>query len=101
MAMTIDDIKRLIASDESRTQELKNKSTYLESWGSGAKRIMDACREQGVEDPTWRWVGGFVIVTFKRPNKRGSSTAQAPTKQDPSSPQVRLKFAPSWEPVGN
>lgn len=45
------------------------KSTYLESWGSGAKRIMDACREQGVEEPTWRWDGGFVIVTFKRPGR--------------------------------
>ena len=21
--------------------------------------IMDACREQGVEDPTWRWVGAL------------------------------------------
>ncbi len=45
------------------------KSTYLESWGSGAKRIIDACREQGVEEPTWRWDGGFVIVTFKRPTR--------------------------------
>ncbi len=43
------------------------KSTYLENWGSGAKRIMDACREQNVEEPTWRWNGSFVIVTFKRP----------------------------------
>ena len=43
------------------------KSTYLENWGSGAKRIIDACHEQGVEEPTWRWDGGFVIVTFKRP----------------------------------
>ncbi len=30
---------------------------------------MDACREQGVEEPTWRWNGGFVIVTFKRPTR--------------------------------
>lgn len=30
---------------------------------------MDACHEQGVEEPTWRWDGGFVIVTFKRPTK--------------------------------
>lgn len=49
------------------------KSTYLESWGSGAKRIMDACREQGVEEPTWRWDGGFVIVTFKRPTRNIAS----------------------------
>lgn len=49
------------------------KLTYLESWGSGAKRIMDACREQGVEEPTWRWDGGFVIVTFKRPTRNVAS----------------------------
>lgn len=45
------------------------KSTLLENWGSGAKRIMDACREQGVDEPTWRWDGGFVYVTFKRPQR--------------------------------
>lgn len=42
------------------------KSTYLENWGSGGKRIMDACREQGMEDPTWKWEGGFVTIIFKR-----------------------------------
>ena len=44
------------------------RSTFLESWGSGIHRIIEACREQGVEDPTWRWDGGFVYVTFKRPS---------------------------------
>ncbi len=68
------------------------KSTYLESWGSGAKRIMDACREQGVEEPVWRWDGGFVIVTFKRPTVEASddpSKAQVRPKQDSSTTQVR------------
>lgn len=44
------------------------RSTFLESWGSGIRRIIEACREQGVEEPTWRWDGGFVYVTFKRPS---------------------------------
>lgn len=48
------------------------KSTYLENWGTGARRIMEACRAQGVDDPVWRWDGGFVIVTFKRPQQAGS-----------------------------
>ena len=65
------------------------KSTYLESWGSGAKRIMDACREQGVEEPTWRWDGGFVAVTFKRP------------KHAPGWEPVAIYRGTSWEPVGN
>lgn len=85
------------------------KSTYLESWGSGAKRIMDACREQGVEEPTWRWDGGFVIVTFKRPNKETVSAELSPeqdtnatpvaTKHDPSMTQARPKYDPSTTQV--
>lgn len=84
------------------------KSTYLESWGSGAKRIMDACREQGVEEPSWRWDGGFVIVTFQRPSYKlipheqetvkdslednsSPSTPQAPPKHPLSTPQVPPK----------
>lgn len=41
---------------------------YLENWGSGARRIMDACKAQGVETPTWCSDGGFVTITFKRPD---------------------------------
>ena len=59
------------------------KSTYLESWGSGAKRIIDACCEQGVEEPVWRWDGGFVIITFTRP------------KYDPSTTQVGPEYVPT------
>ena len=54
------------------------RSTFLESWGSGIHRIIEACHEQGVEDPTWRWDGGFVYVTFKRPAKLDSTTDQVP-----------------------
>ena len=52
------------------------RSTFLESWGSGIHRIIKACREQGVEEPCWRWDGAFVYVTFKRPINHRSSTAQ-------------------------
>ena len=38
----------------------------LESWGSGAKRIIAACRAQGIEEPVWSESNGFVTVTFKR-----------------------------------
>ena len=79
------------------------KSTYLESWGSGAKRIMDACREQGVEEPTWRWDGGFVIVTFKRPSKASSekdaNTTLVSNKQHTSTIPVPHQFHTSSIPV--
>ena len=104
--MTINDIHKLIAKDETRQVELKKstgelkdamhsaceflsvflnikeshgsypynpliaevlyKTSYLESWGSGVKRIVDACRRQNVPDPEWSMRGGFVTVTFWR-----------------------------------
>lgn len=58
--MTIDDINKIIIA------EVLYKTSYLESWGSGVKRIIDACRKQNVPDPEWSLRGGFVTVTFRR-----------------------------------
>ena len=43
------------------------RSMWLENWGSGVRRIIEACQEQGVEEPVWRWDGGFIYVVFQRP----------------------------------
>lgn len=50
-----------------KVAEALYRMTYLENWGSGAKRIMGACQAQGVDTPTWSSDGGFVTVIFKRP----------------------------------
>ena len=42
-------------------------TTYIENWGSGVKRIMEACQKRDVSAPTWSINGGFVVVTFMRP----------------------------------
>ena len=51
-----------------KVAEALYRMTYLENWGSGARRIIDACQAQGVEAPTWCSDGGFVTITFKRPD---------------------------------
>lgn len=69
------------------------RSTFLEGWGTGIQCIIEACREQGVDEQTWRGDGAYVYVTFKRPSKQyleandhqnngndRSSTDQVPTK---------------------
>lgn len=43
------------------------KTTFLENLGSGAGRIIEACRNQHVPEPVWTVNAGFVVVTFKRP----------------------------------
>lgn len=63
--------------------EVLYRSMWLENWGSGAKRIMDACHEQGVEEPSWRWEGAFVYITFKRPLKlKGTLMYASKTGED-------------------
>lgn len=58
------------------------------------KRIMDACKDQGIEAPTWRSDGGFVTITFKRPIVTKSDTEQrdASTKHRSSTDQVPTKY---------
>ncbi|MBP7984308.1 MAG: putative DNA binding domain-containing protein [Bacteroidaceae bacterium] len=64
------------------------KTTFLENWGSGAKRIMDACKQQNVPEPMWSTQGGFVIVTFRRVLK-DTSIPQVP----PNLSQTCLELA--------
>lgn len=47
-------------------------TTYIENWGSGVKRIIEACQKRSVDVPTWAINGGFVVVTFMRPTKDGT-----------------------------
>ncbi len=64
---------------------------------------MDACREQGLEDPTWRWDGGFVIVTFKRSGQasleQDANTQPVPNQHSTSSIPVPHQFTTSSLPV--
>ena len=41
---------------------------FLESWGTGVSRMMDACKAVGLPEPEYGTDGGFVWITFKRPN---------------------------------
>lgn len=50
------------------------KTSYLESWGSGVKRIVEACRKQNVPDPEWSMSGGFVTVTFRKSTQTCTQT---------------------------
>ena len=57
-------------------------TTYIENWGSGVKRIMEACQKRGVAAPTWSINGGFVVVTFMRPIKGDNQSDTQDGTQD-------------------
>ena len=52
-----------------KVAEVLFRTMWSENWGSGAKRIIEACQEQGIEEPIWRSYGDFIYVIFKRPSK--------------------------------
>ncbi|MBS0648752.1 MAG: putative DNA binding domain-containing protein [Verrucomicrobia bacterium] len=62
---TLDDFKAGVSRVRNRViarvfHELK----WMEEWGSGYKRIMEACREGGYPQPKWEELGTYIRVTF-------------------------------------
>jgi ATP-dependent DNA helicase RecG len=100
--------------------EVLYRTTFLESWGSGASRIIDACKAHNVAEPTWSINGGFVCVTFARPitdpmkapvglqleagqahteSGQGADTSKFGPNDEPSTNQARTKHEPSTNQV--
>ena len=69
-------------------------TTFLENWGTGLNRIVEACVKQNLPEPEWRMQQGFVIVTFKmppcgaEPGTCAISTLQAPFKRSSYAPST-------------
>ncbi len=54
--------------------EVLFKTGFLEIWGSGMRRMVNACKSQNVPEPTFSQNGAFVIITFRRQGKsKGTS----------------------------
>lgn len=51
-------------------------STYLEQWGSGVGRIIEACKAQNVDEPVYEERGGFITLVFRRPFYGNGNVAQ-------------------------
>ena len=43
-------------------------TAFLESWGTGVSRMVAACKAVRLTEPEYGTDGGFVWITFKRPN---------------------------------
>lgn len=93
--------------------EVLYRTTFLENWGTGARRILDACKAHKVSEPTWSIDGGYVCITFMRPTAGVDDTQSSNQKQakpelsleqvrpqyDLSTTLVRPQYDPSTIPV--
>lgn len=68
-------------------------TTYLEKWGSGAKRMMEHCREHNVPEPEWIVENGTVKIVFKRPSVEESNDSSNDSLNDSlNERQKRIKM---------
>ena len=60
----------------------------MEEWGSGYKRMTDACRKEGYPDPKWEELGTSIRVTFYPHSKASLTKAK---KQKAKSQKLSLR----------
>ena len=54
-------------------------TAFLESWGTGVSRMVDACKTVRLPEPEYGTDGGFVWITFMRPNSVTNSITNSVT----------------------
>jgi ATP-dependent DNA helicase RecG len=76
----------------------------IEAWGRGTNRVIDECKNYGIDPPTFELRGNSVVVTFRAQIALGPDLVprrdQGGTKLGPSWDQVGTKLGPSWDQVG-
>ena len=66
------------------------KTTFLENWGSGIGRIIDACRAANLPEPEYNQNASFVWVTFMRATEQSSNrTTGQPSNRATEQPSNR------------
>ena len=76
--LTIDDLARGVSKLRNRVMgRVFRELGFVEQWGSGAQRMMAACRESGLPPPRWEEIGTRLRVTLRL------KTDDAPVGDDP------------------
>ncbi len=62
---TLEDLKTGVSRVRNRViARIFHELQLMEEWGSGYKRIIEACREGGYPEPKWEEIGAVIRVTF-------------------------------------
>ena len=59
-------------------------TAFLESWGTGVSRMVEACKAVGLPEPEYGTDGGFVWITFMRSNSVTNSVTNPNTNPNPN-----------------
>ena len=59
-------------------------TAFLESWGTGMSHMIEVCKAVGLPEPEYGTDGGFVWITFMRPNSVTNSITNPDTNTNPN-----------------
>ena len=73
-------------------------TAFLESWGTGVSRMVEACKAVGLPEPEYGTDGGFVWITFMRPNSVTNPDTSPNTfiNKKQIEPEIILQMAKRW-----
>ena len=57
-------------------------TAFLEGWGTGMSHMIEVCKAVGLPEPEYGTDGGFVWITFMRPNSVTNSITNSVTNPD-------------------
>ena len=57
-------------------------TAFLENWGTGVSHMIEACKAVGLPETEYGNDGGFVWITFKRPNSVTNSDTNSDTNNN-------------------
>ena len=67
-------------------------TAFLESWGTGVSRMVEACKAVGLPKPEYGTDGAFVWITFKRPSSVTNSVTDSETQKLSDKQKEVLKY---------
>lgn len=82
LGMTLEDLKNGVSSVRNKTiSRIFAELGWVEQWGSGYKRIVEACEKEGYPIPKWEEFGCAVRITFyPHPATKALSAKPAPSR---------------------
>ena len=73
-------------------------TAFLESWGTGVSRMVEACKAVGLPEPEHGTDRGFAWITFMRPNSVTNPDTSPNTfiNKKQIEPEIILQMAKRW-----
>jgi ATP-dependent DNA helicase RecG len=88
---TMDDLKAGVSRVRNRViAKVFHELKLMEEWGSGYKRVIEECRNNGYPEPEWTELGTFIKVAFTPHTKTSQKTISVQSSEELSEREIKI-----------